>query len=78
MTIRPWTPSEVPVGAVVRSRNRSVEPKLRLLITGLEPNGQTIHFTSGNKSDPQKMLSFWEWRWPHEADDQWKPCGVEE
>lgn len=61
-TLRPWRPEEVPVGAVVR----------RI--------GATFKWVLGATDQYSDMLvkTDLEWKWPHEPDTAWRPCGVEE
>lgn len=69
--LRPWKPEEVPVGAVVVHVN-SVWPSLITTVNavGLRIDGHVLSFGI--------FTEHYKWKWPHEPDDAWRPCGVME
>lgn len=71
---RPWTPDEVPVGALIRFKDWS--DGCRLMICGAW-NGGVMWSTAEGVAikPPETLLSDWE----HSTDNgkTWLPCGVE-
>lgn len=79
--IRPWKPEEVPVGAVVRLKRQPLSARLIVAWTGFEPVYNRSPEVLGRIYVPYDIDytdADCEWRWPHEADDAWRECGVEE
>ena len=74
--IRPWKIHEVPVGAVVRSKER---PRYKTTITGitLTDDVYSVHL-DGVYTTLVNMYNNFEWCWPTDQfADKWQPCGVE-
>jgi len=81
-TYRKWLPHEIPVGATLRPKSASA---FRTLILGVSRYGEIIRLACGSDKHPQEIsredaviCTAFEWKWPHEDDNAWRPCGVEE
>jgi hypothetical protein len=80
---RQWFANEVPLGAVLRNKKSG---DYRALIVATWQDGQIIRVANNDGSnkpellreDADTMLTYREWKWPHEDDNAWRPCGVEE
>jgi hypothetical protein len=64
-TLRPWKAEEMPVGALLISKEGYMRPIL------------TQNYYAG-APEAQRMLSLCMWRWPWEEESVRRPCGVEE
>ncbi len=72
---RAWKPEEVPVGAVIRPRN---ERGHSWIISGYSINNGTIAIGQASERTVNEFLTRdYEYKWPHEDDTKWRPCGVE-
>ncbi len=72
---RVWEPHEVPVGAVMRPRN---ERDHRWIISGCSRNSGTLAFgQAGERTLNEFLTRDYEYKWPHEPETAWRPCGVE-
>lgn len=69
---RPWKPEEVPFGAVIRPR-KGLKYRALLVHAYSTPDFLT---GSGTKSHNSDLIDF-EYKWPHEPETAWRPCGVE-
>jgi hypothetical protein len=77
--LRPWTPAEVPVGAVVRSTREPHRSTAREMIISVLPSGALVAGPSVERVPVDRLLAAYEWVWPAEAglpDIAWRPCGV--
>lgn len=73
-TWRPWKADEIPVGAVVRDK---FAHDTRSLLTGTWFNGAEYIPQGQGLSHPVTVfLDKCEWKWPHEPETAWRPCGV--
>lgn len=71
---RVWKPEEVPVGAVIRPRN---ERGHSWIIAGYSCNNGTIAIGQASERTVNEFLTRdFEYKWPHEDDTKWRPCGV--
>jgi len=78
----PWSPENVPVGAVIRLRGESMVEQS--LITGVSGwiSGFIYHEVVLVHWGPEGScrlddVAFWrnhEWKWPHEPSTAWRPC----
>lgn len=69
---RPFIHTEIPVGAEVRYKNNP--NSVRLLIIS---NTETDMFGYSTHCSYNELLNNREWKWPHEPETAWRPCGVE-
>lgn len=69
LSLRPWKPEEVPVGAVVRSKGGVA----RTVIVRQYSNS----WATDEGVLPLSSFDGCEWKWPQEPDTAWRPCGVE-
>jgi hypothetical protein len=69
---RPFIHTEVPVGAEVRYKNN--EQSVRFLII---TNTETAMFGYNTHCSYNELLRDSEYKWPHEPETAWRPCGVE-
>ena len=69
---RPFIHTEVPVGAEVRYKGN--QQSCRQLIVSSQEHGM---FGCGSKCSYPALLETKEWKWPHEPETAWRPCGVE-
>ena len=76
--LRPWKPEEVPVGAVVKYQSTGIGFR-RLICANISLKIQLGPDSStGSGHSPEEVLRDYKWKWPHEPESDWKPCGVEE
>lgn len=69
---RPFIHTEVPVGAEVRYKGNQSSVRL-LIIT----NTETAMFGYNTHCSYNELLGCMEYKWPHEDETKWRPCGVE-
>ena len=83
-TYRQWFSNEIPVGAVIRNKTIG---NYRAIIIAVWDDGQIIRIANNVidqcaptllREDAGKMFTHREWKWPHEPETAWRPCGVEE
>jgi len=70
--LRPWKIGEVPVGAVVRTKDTGSI----WLLAGVNNHGLVYVASDEDLRNLHFMLENYVWRYPHET--EWKPCGVVE
>lgn len=72
-TLRPWKPEEVPVGALIRLRNRKTIHSW--LIVGFSSETNFLSFGQARDRSIRDLAGY-----EHSLDGgaTWKPCGVEE
>jgi hypothetical protein len=69
---RQFIHTEVPVGAEVRYKGN--QQSCRQIIVSSQEHGM---FGCGSKCSYPALLETREYKWPHEDDTKWRPCGVE-
>ena len=69
---RPFTHTEIPVGAVLRYKNN--QQSVRFVIISSQEHGM---FGYNTHCSYNELLGGCEYKWPHEDDTKWRPCGVE-
>lgn len=86
-TYREWKLDEFPVGAVAR-RKSECGARIPQVITGADIVSSrdreqipyaVMHFEREDKHTATQainLLMHWEWKWAHEPDTCWRPCGV--
>jgi hypothetical protein len=78
--LRPWRTEEVPVGALYRNKNSK---NRSLIVAGIDHHRFPIRVIgqlkdteiAGDRLDT--AFANREWKWPHEPETAWRPCGVE-
>jgi hypothetical protein len=69
---RPFTHTEIPVGAVLRYKNN--QQSVRFVIISSQEHGM---FGYNTHCSYNELLGDCEYKWPHEPETAWRPCGVE-
>lgn len=82
---REWKLEEFPVGAVARRTNKNLNQTPQVIVGAdyLSSSTREVHmpcaimrFESKEYTTATYLLKGWEWKWAHEDDLAWRPCGV--
>lgn len=80
--LRPWKLEEIPIGAIARRRNPSLNQTPQVIIAAdyLSINTPTstpcaiMHFEGKENTTAELLLSKWEWKYPNSG--FWQHCGM--
>jgi hypothetical protein len=84
---REWKLEEFPVGAVARRTHKSLNQTPQVIVGAdllsintreVQPACAIMQFESKEYTTATHLLKSWEWKWAHEDDLCWRPCGAVE